>query len=89
MTNSALFLYCALAASPISFTKPDYRLTMTESKRLEDWIKKYNPDVEVFIHPNPQRDKLKEYGWERIPLKYKDNEIWIQRKPARDTKTSA
>lgn len=49
-----------------------------------EWIRKNNPDAEVFIHPTPQEDKLKEDGWERFPVTWKGEKIWIKRKPKSD-----
>jgi len=57
-----------------------------EVERLKEWIRKNNPDAEVFIHPNPQEEKLKENGWERVPFTWRGNKIWIQRKPVSDQK---
>lgn len=55
-----------------------------EVDRLKEWLRKNNPDAEVFITPEGQEEKLKQYGWERVPFRYRDQEIWIQRKPVTD-----
>jgi hypothetical protein len=83
------FLICALALPAANYTQPpivSWQAAKSEEDRLKDWLKK-NHDVEdVFITPRGQSDKLKEYGWERVPFKWKDLEIWIQRKPRSDRK---
>lgn len=88
------FLICALAVPAFNF--PHVKLMegnyiQKEEEQLKDWLRKNNPDAEIFIHPNPQEEKLKEYGWERVPFVYNDKQIWIRRKPAHDKspKTSA
>lgn len=58
----------------------------TEQEKLIDWIKKNNQDAEVYIHPNPQEDKLEKQGWERVPFTHNGNKIWIRRKPQNDRK---
>lgn len=51
-----------------------------EEKKLKDWLKKGGAE-EVFIHPNPDRERLWEHGWEKVPFRWRDNDIWIRRKP--------
>jgi len=84
---------CALSLPSESFTRPaivPYQMVKSEEEQLkyfERWFKKKNPDIEdVFITPKGQSDKLKEYGWERVPFTIHDKEIWIQRKPRSDEK---
>ncbi len=77
-----LFLTCAMALPSPEFTKPDYRLSESEQREVVAWIRKHEPDLTVFVHPNPQGDVLRKYGWQKVPLKYKENEIWIQRRSA-------
>lgn len=83
-----LFLAIALAMPSPWFTRP--RLVpyfmASEEDRIRDWIKKNNPGAEVFIHPEPQEEKLKEDGWEKVPFTWRGNKIWIQRKPRSDQK---
>lgn len=87
-----LFLICALALPSVHHTRPSivsYHMVKSEQeqiKDLENWLKKKNPGIEVFIHKTPQSDKLKEYGWERFPANIFDHQIWIRRKPANDKK---
>lgn len=84
-----VFLVCALALPAASHTRPpiiSYHATKSEQERLENWIRKNNPDAEVFIHPEPQAERLKKHGWEKVPFTWRGNEIWIQRKPKSDRK---
>lgn len=86
------FLICALMLPSGSFTHPaivSYQTAKSEEERLRDWIHKNNPGAEVFIHPNPQTDKLKEAGYEKVPFSWRGNQIWIQRKPKSDQKKMA
>ncbi len=83
------FLTCALALPAANHTRPaiSYSSAMKdEVEKLKDFIHKNNPDAEIFITPHGQRDKLHEYGWERVPFNWRGNEIWIQRKPKSDQK---
>lgn len=83
------FLICALALPSSHFTRPTivtWHLAQSDEEKLVDWLRKNNPDAEVFIHPNPQEDKMKEIGWERVPFTWKGNQIWIKRKPTSDSK---
>lgn len=83
------FLLCALALPPSNFTRPpvvSHYAAKSEEQKLRDFIERNAPGAEVFIHPNPQRDRLKEYGWERVPFTWRGNDIWIKRKPASDDK---
>lgn len=84
-----LFLACALALPASSYTKPSilsWNTTANAEQQLIDWLKKNNPDCEVFINPKPQEGLLKEHGWERFPAKINGKEVWIQRKPKSDKK---
>lgn len=81
-----IFLICCLALPCSNFTRPaivSYQAAKSEQERLEDWLKK-NGAEEVFIHPNPQVDKLKEHNWERVPFTWRGNQIWVKRKPKSD-----
>lgn len=72
-----------------NFTHPaiiSYHAAKSEQERLEDFLHKNNPGADVFITPRGQADKLREYGWERVPFTWRKNEIWIQRKPKSDKK---
>ena len=84
-----LFLMAALAAQPLGAT--GYQITphmaaniFEERRQLEEWLRKNNPDAEIFIHPDPQVDKLEEAGFERVPFTWRGNKIWIRRKPHSD-----
>lgn len=85
------FLFCAMSLPATNFTRPpiaSYHAMKTEEEQLRDlenWIKKNNPGAEVFIHENPQVERLKQDGWERTPINFKDKQIWIKRKPESDT----
>lgn len=86
---NALFLICALslpAAHSGHAQMTESNQIERELKRLRDFIHKNNPDAEVFITPKGQADKLKEHGYEKIPFTWRDQEIWIQRKPRPDTR---
>lgn len=74
------FLICALSAPAFNFTRPAF-MASSERERLVDWLRKNNPDADVFISPVVDEDKLREMGYERVPFRWRDNEIWIQRKP--------
>lgn len=83
-----VFLICALSLPASHFTHPPvvpWHMDSDEDK-LKEWLRKNNPDAEVFIHPNPQEGKLKEDGWERVPIVYRGKQIWIKRKPQSDKK---
>jgi hypothetical protein len=87
-----LFLACALALPSANFTQPavvSYQAAKSEQERLTDWLRKNNPGAEVFIHPEPQAGKLKDYGWEKVPFTWRGNQIWIKRKPKSDKKLQA
>lgn len=81
-------------AQPLSlpashFTRPaiiPYQAAKSEEEQLTDWLRKNNPDAEVFIHEKPQERKLKEHGWERFPATWNGKQIWIKRKPIYDRK---
>lgn len=85
----ALFLTGVLALPLIGFRHPalvSAQAVKTEEQTLKDWLRKNNPEADVFITPHGQHDKLKEYGWERVPFNWRGQEIWIQRKPKSDQK---
>lgn len=81
-----LFLMCSLSLPAMSFTRPPMVVWFgsNEEARLVAWLRKNNKDAEIFIHENPRVDKLKEYGYERIPFSYNNQQIWIRRKPVSD-----
>lgn len=83
------FLICALAVPGTNYTRPpivSWHLIKSEEDRLRDWLRKNNPDADVFIHPEPAVDRLKEDGWEHVPFTWRGNQIWIKRKPWSDKK---
>lgn len=82
------FLICALALPSPSFTWPRIVpwFASNEEEKLTDWLRKHNEIDEVFIHENPQEDKLKDHGWERVPFTINGKKIWIKRKPHADQK---
>lgn len=60
-------------------------IRMISEAELEEQIKRHNPDIEeVFIHPFPQEDKLKEHFWIKLPFLWNDKQVWIKRKPVHD-----
>lgn len=87
------FLICALAPRPMSIPSATavrvYQMMRSEEDKLVDWIRKVHPDAEVFIHPDPQEGKLKDHGWERVPMTWKGKQIWIKRKPDENVKHRA
>lgn len=81
-TSDGVLIYPpdALSAPAFNFTRPPL-MASSEREQLIDWLRKNNPEADVFISPKVDEGKLKEQGWERVPFRWKDNEIWIQRKP--------
>lgn len=85
----AIFLTAALSLPGANYTRPpivSVQAIKSEEDQLKDWIKKKGDFEEVFIHDNPQEDKLKEYGWERVPYTWKGKGIWGRRRPKSDQK---
>lgn len=81
------FLVCALALPAASFTRPailSWFAAKSEEDRLKEWLKKPGGIEDVFITPKGAADRLREYGWERVPFTWKNKEIWVQRKPKSD-----
>lgn len=87
---NALFLVAALAPQPMSFVHAGlnqgaiqgfHAMVKSEEEQIKDWIISHGDVAEVFIHENPQEDKLKEFGWERFPGSHKGKQIWIRWKP--------
>lgn len=56
-----------------------------ELKELRDFIQKNSPGARVWIGPHPQNPEI---GWEKFPLMWRDNPIWIKRKPVSDRRSS-
>ena len=73
--------------------KPPTELEIAhEEAKLKSWIRKNNPDCEIYIHEKPQAELLREHGYEKVPLLWRGQQIWIRRKPTSDqklTQTSA
>lgn len=87
--TTELFLICALSLPATHHSRPEitpWQMVRSEVDRLKDFIHKNNPDAEIFIHPEPQEEKLREYGWEKVPFTWRGNKIWIKRKPNPDVK---
>lgn len=57
---------------------------MTNEEMAES-IRKIHDFEEVYIHPNPNEEKLKEHGWEKYPAWINKNHVWIKRKPHTDS----
>lgn len=85
-----LFLIVALALPPRHFQHAPilpYHIK-SEEEDLIDIFKIGDEYEDVFIHENPQTEKLKENGWERFPVDYFNKQIWIKRKPRSDRKSA-
>lgn len=83
------FLLCALAIPSSNFTRPtivSYHAAKNEEDQVKDFIRDKDPYANVLITPKADPDRMKKEGWERVPFRWKDNEIWIQRKPRSDQK---
>ena len=83
------FLIAAMSLPATHHTRPrivPYFTATDEEGKLIGWIRKHSPGAEVFIHPKPQEEKLREAGWERVPFTWNGKQIWIKRKPRSDTK---
>lgn len=79
-----------LALPSSHFTRPPIVSWKAMSDdEFTDTLKRIHGFDEVFIHEAPQKDKLKDAGFERYPATYKDKEIWIRRKPVHDRKMMA
>lgn len=84
-----IFLTCALSLPTVHHSRPaivSYQMAKSEEDRLIDWLRINNPDAEVFIHHEPQEDRLKNDHWERVPFSWNGKQIWIKRKPRTDYK---
>lgn len=82
-----VFLVCALSLPALHHTRPaivSHVMAKSEEERLVDWLRKNNPDADVFIHEKPHVEKLKENGFEQVPFTWRGNKIWIKRKPHTD-----
>lgn len=80
-------MVCALSLPSTHHSWPGivpYQMIKSEVDRLKEFIHKTDPEAEIFITPQGQEGRLKEYGWERVPWTWRGNQIWIQRKPATD-----
>jgi hypothetical protein len=78
---------CALSLPARWHTWPrivSYQMAKSEEEKIRDFIHKGAPDAEIFIHENPQEDKLKENGWERVPFVWGGKKIWIKREPKKN-----
>lgn len=87
MIIAEIFLTMALALPAEHFTQPTvvrWSMARSEEEKLTEWLRKNNPDAEVFINERPQEDELKQNGWERVPINWRGKQIWIKRKPATD-----
>lgn len=70
-----VFLIIAMAIGDGPFSRHD-----RERRRLEKFLRRNDPDAEIFFTEKGQEEKLKEYGWERVPFTWRGLEIWILRK---------
>lgn len=77
----ALFLVCALALRPVSFSfiKPTHQ----EVEQLKEFIKTFAPGAEVKITPPVP---LTDLAWERLPFMWNGYWVWIKRRPVYDQK---
>jgi len=81
-------LICAMSMPSPFFTMPQaagHYVMHSEEDDIKAFIRKHHPEAEIFITPKGQTDKLREYGWERLPFMWRNMEIWIQRKPRSDS----
>lgn len=62
-----------------------WQAVKSDEEKIIAWIRKHN-EGEVFIHENPQEERLKNDGWERIPFTINGKQIWFKRKPVSDQK---
>lgn len=84
-----LFLVMTMALPSPHFTHPPLQCASAidyERAKLEKFIRKNNPDAEVFIHRTPPEELLRKNGWERVPILWRNNQIWIRRKEISDKK---
>lgn len=83
----AAFLMCALSLNSPNFTHQpilSWHVARSEEDALADELRK-NGDIEdVFITPKGDRERLRNYSWDRLPWTINGKEIWIQRKPKSD-----
>jgi hypothetical protein len=78
---ASAFLLCAMALPASHFTRPPmvhWQMAKSEEEQLRDWIRENNPDAQVHISPAPPED---EHRWERAPMTWNGNGIWIKPKP--------
>ena len=82
---NALFLTCALSVAPLSFHTPD---TVQELKKIRAFIWHYAPNAEIKIQDRtPKPGEIHDNrGWERLPFRYRDMDIFIKRAPVYDRK---
>ena len=93
MAVRELFLICALALHPASFTHDDggRRSPETEAifwrewKWITDLLEHMYPDDEFLIIPN--RDRKRPPGWEKVIFEWRGHSLY--RKPKPDFYTSA
>jgi hypothetical protein len=87
-----LFLIMAMSLPSPHFTHPPLQCATAidyERAKLEKFIHSYAPEAEVFIHENPQVDKLIDAGFERVPFTHRGAQIWIRRKEVSDKRIKA
>lgn len=85
---SPLFLSCALASPVVNFTRAemtDYNYIHDEIEQLKEWVRKRHPGAEVHIvNGDAPESLMKISGWEKLPFRWRDCQIWIRRKPSND-----
>lgn len=88
MIIPTIFLICALTEPSLNFNHPmmanmsDYS---SEVNAIKDFIKKHVPSAEIVITPKDQDMP----GWEKFPLRWREMQVWIRRKPVNDKRVSA
>lgn len=95
-----LFLICALSAQPAGAQgyqiNPGVEIQVirtinghTDEEDIKKKIRRNGEIEDIYIHENPQADKMREHGWERLPFTWDNKQIWIKRTPKSDARKMA
>lgn len=60
---------------------PAHHHIIDEVVKIRDFIQKRAPGAKIWIGPEPKEPNA---GWERWPFTWRDQTIWIKRKPVSD-----
>lgn len=93
ISSSPLILTCALALPASNYRvdlTEDQKVFIEEYERLKRFIEDTHPGAEVKIQdrlprPGQIHDNL---GWERLPFRWRNKDIYIKRKPVRDLRAA-